>query len=324
AGLSQLGAQASSGMATPEKATPEEDERRNRARDLMRSKLREGSLEEKDVEIDVAAQAAPMVQVLSGQNMEEIDMQVQNMLGDLLPKKQKRRRLSVAEARKVLLEEEADRLVDADRVQMEAVRRAEQMGIIFVDEIDKICSRGGGGGSGPDVSREGVQRDLLPIVEGATVNTRHGPVKTDHVLFIAAGAFHTSKPSDLIPELQGRFPIRVELGKLTEKDFRQILTGPKNSLVKQAEALLRVENVTLEFQEDGLDEIARTAFRVNEETENIGARRLHTIMERLLEDLSFRASDLPESERHVRIDAGYVQERLRAIVENRDLSRYIL
>jgi ATP-dependent HslUV protease ATP-binding subunit HslU len=310
-----------------QKADPE-GQRKQRARELMAEKLDRGELEDREVEVETQGQSSPMVQVMTGgpNMMEDMDLQVQNMLGDLLPKKSKRRRVTIEEARKIILEEELDRLVDPDKVQTEAVRRAEQMGIVFVDEIDKICGRqlGGGGAGGPDVSREGVQRDLLPIVEGATVNTRQGPIKTDHILFIAAGAFHTSKPSDLIPELQGRFPIRVELEKLTEEEFRLILTGPRNSLVRQACALLETEQVVLNFSEDGLDEIANFAFRVNEETENIGARRLHTIMEKLLEDVSFDAPELPEAERNITIDRAFVQARLSRIVEDTDTSRYIL
>lgn len=303
-----------------------EAERRSKARDLLGAKLDRGELEEREVEIQTQSQSSPLVQVMAGgPNMEDLDMQVQNMLGDLMPRRQKRRRVSVEDARKLLLEEELDRLVDPDKVQTEALRRAEQMGIVFIDELDKIAGRGGGGGSGgPDVSREGVQRDLLPIVEGATVNTRHGPIKTDHILFIAAGAFHTAKPSDLIPELQGRFPIRVELEKLTEAEFRQILTGPKNSLVRQSKALLAVDEVELDFTDDGVDELANFAYKVNEETENIGARRLHTLMERLLEDVSFEAPDLAPEQRRVKVDRAFVQERLKDIVQDTDLSRFIL
>ncbi len=304
-----------------------EAERRSKARDLLGGKLDRGELEEREVEIQTQSQSSPLVQVMAGgPNMEDLDMQVQNMLGDLMPKRQKRRRVSVEDARKILLEEELERLVDPDKVQTEALRRAEQMGIVFIDELDKIAGRGsmGGGSSGPDVSREGVQRDLLPIVEGATVNTRHGPIKTDHVLFIAAGAFHTSKPSDLIPELQGRFPIRVELEKLTEAEFRQILTGPKNSLVRQSKALLAVDDVELDFTDDGVDELANFAYKVNEETENIGARRLHTLMERLLEDVSFEAPDLPDDQRRISVNRAFVQERLKDIVQDTDLSRFIL
>ena len=325
-GMSQIGFQSQAGMGQTSAATPEDEEekeRKSRAREMMRAKLRENQLEDREVELDIQAQSMPMVQVLSAPNLEEIDMQVQNMLGDLLPKKQKRRRVTIEEARKIVMNEELERLVDPDKLQTEAIRRVEQMGVIFIDEIDKICNKGHGG-SGPDVSREGVQRDLLPIVEGATVNTRSGPVKTDHILFIAAGAFHMSKPSDLIPELQGRFPIRVELSKLTESDFRQILTGPQNSITRQSQALLATENVELEFTDDGIEELARMAYRVNEETENIGARRLHTIMEHLLEDISFNAPDLQGDARKVRIDRAFVVEKLKSIMEDRDLSHYIL
>jgi len=323
ANLSSIGSRVQSGIQKEERsADPEEAARHLRARELMRQKLAERSLEDREVELDVQTAPSPMVQVLSGHNMEEIDMQVQNMLGDFLPKKNKKRRVPISEARKILMNEEIERLVDQDRVISEAIRRTEQTGIVFIDEMDKICGKHAS--AGPDVSREGVQRDLLPIVEGATVTTRHGPVKTDHVLFIAAGAFHQSKPSDLIPELQGRFPIRVKLEKLTQSDFRQILVGPRNSLTQQAEALLATEGMKIQFTDDGLDELAACAHRVNEETENIGARRLHTIMERLLEDVSFNAPDLPEDKRNVQIDRVFVQERMKPILEDRDLSRYIL
>ncbi|MBL8019339.1 MAG: ATP-dependent protease ATPase subunit HslU [Leptospirales bacterium] len=326
ANLSSLGSRVQTGIeeekAKTQPVDPEEAARKTRARESMRQKLIDGSLEDREVELDVQAAPSPMVQVLSGHNMEEIDMQMQNMLGDLMPKKNKKRKIPISEARKILLNEEIERLVDQDRVISEAIRRTEQTGIVFIDEMDKICGKHSG--AGPDVSREGVQRDLLPIVEGATITTRHGPVKTDHVLFIAAGAFHQSKPSDLIPELQGRFPIRVELEKLTESDFRQILVGPRNSLTQQAVSLLSTEGVHIEFAEDGLDELALFAHRINEETENIGARRLHTIMERLLEEISFNAPDLPADKRSIRIDRSFVQERMRPITEDRDLSRYIL
>ncbi len=302
--------------------TPEDAERKNQARSLMRHKLAAREMEDKETEVEIQG-GRPVVQVLSGPNMEDLDMQMQNMLGDLIPRKSKKRKVPVSEARRILIQEETDRLLDEDKIQTEAVRRAEQMGIVFIDEIDKVCGRGGGSGS-PDVSREGVQRDLLPIVEGATVNTRSGPVKTDHILFIAAGAFHSSRPSDLIPELQGRFPIRVELDKLSKEDFIQILTDPKNSLTKQAQILLGVEGVRLEFLPDAIEEMANYAYRVNEETENIGARRLHTIMERLLEDISFEAAEMNEQDKNIRIDAAFVKERLGSVVENRDLSRYIL
>jgi len=324
--LSSIGQQVQAGMeaAKDDGGPASEDDRKKRVREMFLNKLRSGELEQREVEIEVQGQVSPMVQVLSGQNMEEIDMQVQNMLGDFLPKRSKRRRVTIEEARKILLEEELDKLLDQDKIQSEAVRRVEELGIIFIDEIDKVCGRGGGGAGGPDVSREGVQRDLLPIVEGATINTRHGPVKTDHILFVAAGAFHNSRPSDLIPELQGRFPIRVELDKLDEDDFRKILTAPRNSLTMQAQALLATEGVTLDFEIDGIEAIARYAFEVNEKTENIGARRLHTIMEHLLEDISFNATDLREDERHLKIGREFVNSRLHDVVENRDLSQYIL
>ena len=242
------------------------------------------------------------------------------MLGGLLPKKRVRKRVTVAEARRIFAQEEAAKLVDMDAVRREALRRASENGIVFIDEIDKVAGREGGG-RGPDVSREGVQRDILPIVEGSTVNTKHGAIKTDHVLFIAAGAFHTSKPSDLIPELQGRFPIRVELDSLSVEDFKTILTQPKNALTEQYKALLAVEGVTLEFTPDGIEQLARYAMRVNEQTENIGARRLHTVLERLLEDVSFAA---PEDHGAVTVDAAYVRERLEEIVESANLSTFIL
>ncbi|MCB1307106.1 MAG: ATP-dependent protease ATPase subunit HslU [Leptospiraceae bacterium] len=327
-GMSATGSQAQKGMEAATAQSQEqssEQERRNRAREMLARKLDAGELEDREVEIETQSQSMPMVQVMTGgPGLEDLDMNIQNMLGDLMPKKQKRRRVSIAEARKIILNEEIERLIDPDKVQTEAIRRTEQMGIIFIDELDKICGKQSGGASGPDVSREGVQRDMLPIVEGATINTRHGPVKTDHILFIAAGAFHMSKPSDLIPELQGRFPIRVELEKLTESDFRLILTGPRNSLTTQAIELMRTEGLELVFNDDAIDEMARFAFQVNEETENIGARRLHTIMERLLEDISFEAPEYPEEKRRVDINREFVLERLQSIVENSDLSRYIL
>lgn len=322
--MSPFGQAVQAGFDENRNSQDPDSERRSQAREMMRKRLEAGELDDKEVEIETQASASPMVQVLSGPNMEDIDMQLQNMLGDFLPKKSKRRKVKVEDARTILFHEEQERLIDPDKVNKEAIRRTEQLGIVFVDEIDKVSARGSGSGSGPDVSREGVQRDLLPIVEGATINTRNGPVKTDHILFIAAGAFHSSRPSDLIPELQGRFPIRVELEKLTQEDFKSILSGPENSLTRQSQALLGTEGVTLEFTPDGLDAIAEIAFRVNEQTENIGARRLHTIMERLLEDISFSAPDLADNEKQIRLDRDYVQNRLKDIVENRDLSQYIL
>ena len=299
-----------------------EDRRRTarEARAQYRRRLATGEMEGETVEIEVDDTTPPMVDVLSGAGVEEMAINFQDVLGGMLPKRRKKRKVTIAEARRLLAQEEAAKLIDQDQATAEAIRRAEQSGIIFVDEIDKIAGRDAGGG--PDVSREGVQRDILPIVEGSTVMTKYGPVKTDHMLFIAAGAFHTSKPTDLIPELQGRFPIRVELEPLGAEDLRRILVEPENALTKQYAALLETEGVTVTFTEDGVDELAATAQRVNEQTENIGARRLHTIMEKLLEDVSFEA---PESdEKTVTVDAAYVKTRLAGIAQDRDLSRFIL
>ncbi len=320
--VSTVGQQVKAGIERDSAA--EELKRGGRARELLARKLDAGELEDREVDIKVQNTALPAMQIMAGGvNMEDMDLQIQNMLGDILPKQQKRRRVNVKHARRILFDREVDRLVDTDSVREEAIRRAENMGIIFIDELDKVCGRSHSG-SGPDISREGVQRDLLPIVEGATVQTRHGLVKTDHILFIAAGAFHTSRPEDLIPELQGRFPVRVKLEKLTQEQFRRILTDPKNSLVLQYQELLATDGVTLKFTNGGLDEIAACAYRVNEESENIGARRLYTIMEHLLGDISFRAPDLSSQEGRVTIDRQYVSGHLKDIVEDRDLSRYIL
>jgi len=289
-------------------------------RETLREKLARGELEKEYLEIEVEDNAPPMLEVFSGTGMEEMGVNLQDVLGGILPKKKRRRRVTVEEARRVLTQQEAQKLVDMDEVVQTAVKMAEEHGIIFLDEIDKIAGREAQGG--PDVSRGGVQRDILPIVEGSTVHTKHGPVKTDHMLFIAAGAFHTTKPSDLIPELQGRLPIRVELESLTEKDFLQILTEPQNALIKQYCELLATEGFTLKFSQNSLVEIARIAYNVNEKTENIGARRLHTILEKLLEDISFEAPESPGGE--VTIDEAYVREKLAALAENEDLSRYIL
>ena len=272
------------------------------------------------IEVELEDNSAPMLEVFSGAGVEEMGINFQDIFGEFLPKKTRKRKTTVAKARTLLAQEEAAKLLNMDEVTAEAVSRAENMGIIFLDEIDKIAGREGS--LGPDVSREGVQRDILPIVEGCTVNTKYGPVKTDHILFIAAGAFHVSKPSDLIPELQGRFPIRVELDTLTEEDFRRILTEPSNALLRQYKALLATEGVQLEFTEDGIGEIARLAVLVNERTENIGARRLHTVLERLLEDVSFRAEELMGQT--VVIDRDYVAQNLADVVTDRDLSRFIL
>ncbi|MGQ9824261.1 MAG: ATP-dependent protease ATPase subunit HslU [Desulfotomaculales bacterium] len=289
-------------------------------RETLRDKLARGELEKEYLEIEVEDTAPPMLEVFTASGAEEMGINLQDMLGNLLPKKKRKRKVTVEEARKILTQQEAQKLIDMDEVHTLAVKRAEEHGIIFLDEIDKIASRDGG--AGPDVSRGGVQRDILPIVEGSTVMTKYGPVKTDHILFIAAGAFHMSKPSDLIPELQGRFPIRVELESLSQEHFLQILTEPANSLIKQYTSLLATEGVEIKFSQNSLVEIAKIAYTVNEQTENIGARRLHTIMEKLLEDISFEASDL--SGKTFVIDEKYVREKLEEIVKNEDLSRYIL
>jgi ATP-dependent HslUV protease ATP-binding subunit HslU len=293
-----------------------------RTRERMREQLRDGRLNERTVELDVQAPAMPSFEVIAGTSVEEIGVNLKDMMGNLLGGRAKTRRLKVPEALEQLAAEEQAKLLDMESISRTAVQRVEQAGIIFVDEIDKIASRDGGGGHGPDVSREGVQRDILPIVEGTTVNTKHGMVKTDHILFIAAGAFHVAKPSDLIPELQGRFPIRVELEPLTRDDFVRILTEPRNALVKQYEALLGTEDVTVTFTQGAVERVADFAARVNDATENIGARRLHTVMERLLDELSFDAPDLARTA--ITIDEAYVDRMLADIVKNEDLSRYIL
>jgi ATP-dependent HslUV protease ATP-binding subunit HslU len=283
--------------------------------------LREGKLDEREVEVEMRDKSMPSFEVISSQGVEEMDVNIKDILPGLFGQRTKKRRMHVAEAMEYLIQEEENRLIDMDQVTRTAVERAEQSGIIFLDEIDKIAGRERGGG-GPDVSREGVQRDILPIVEGTTVNTRYGMVRTDHILFVAAGAFHVSKPSDLIPELQGRFPIRVELHSLTTEDFIRILKEPKSALVKQYIALLDTEGIKLTFTDEALQEIAKFAAAVNEATENIGARRLHTIMEKLLDEISFEGPDLKK--KVVRIDELYVQKQLADIVKNQDLSRYIL
>jgi len=284
------------------------------------AKLAAGSLENEIVEIEVEDNVPTMLDLFAGTGQEQMGQNMQEMFSQFMPKRRKKRKLPVKEARKVLAVEEAGKLIDMDDVVAESVRRAEQSGIIFIDEIDKIASTGRG--QGPDVSREGVQRDILPIVEGSTVMTKYGPVKTDYVLFIAAGAFHVAKPSDLIPELQGRFPIRVELSSLTDEDFVRILTEPENALTKQYTALLATEGVEITFTDEAIAELARTAQEVNRNTENIGARRLHTLLEKLLEDLSFEAPELARTE--LAITPEYVREKLSAIASNRDLSQYIL
>ena len=294
----------------------------DQTREKFKQMLQDGRLDEREVDVDVAEKRPPMIDVVSGAGMEEMGSNIKDMLGSLMPGKTKKRKLKVPEAFKALCQEEAEKLLDEDTVVQEAIKRVEQNGIIFIDEIDKIIGRSGQGSSGPDVSREGVQRDLLPIVEGSSVNTKYGIVKTDHILFVSAGAFHSAKPADLIPEFQGRFPIRVELDSLTKEDFIKILTEPKNALVKQYTALLKAEDVHLTFKEDAIDQIAEMSAQVNQRTENIGARRLQTIMEKFLEDISFDAPDLEE--KNIEIDAAYIQEKLKDIIQDEDLSRYIL
>jgi ATP-dependent HslUV protease ATP-binding subunit HslU len=289
-------------------------------RDKLRRMLREGKLDDRVIELETTKTAMPMVEVFTPQGMEEMEFNLKDLFSNLMPKKTKKQRVKIPEALDLLTQEEASKLVDMEVVTKEAIRRVEQSGIIFIDEIDKIAGREGA--IGPDVSRQGVQRDLLPIVEGSTVNTKYGMVRTDHILFIASGAFHMTKPSDLIPEFQGRFPIRVELEPLTREDFIRILTEPQNALIKQYVALMDTEGVQLVFRDDSIAEIAAIAAEVNQSTENIGARRLHTVVERLLESLSFDAPEM--NGREVVIDAVYVREKLNDIVKNEDLSRYIL
>jgi ATP-dependent HslUV protease ATP-binding subunit HslU len=306
------GGTAAVGFGTPQ-AVPQE------TREKFRKMLRDGKLDDRMVEIDVRDRAFPMIEVVPGAGVEGMD-QMREMLENLLPRRMKRRSVKVKEARRILSQEEAQKLIDMDEVVAEAIRRAEDSGIVFLDEIDKIAGRERA--YGPDVSREGVQRDLLPIVEGSTVSTKHGMVRTDHILFIAAGAFHVSKPADLIPEMQGRFPLRVELKSLTKEDFVRILTEPENALTKQYTALLATEGVDLSFTKDAIEEIATIATAVNKTAENIGARRLYTVIERLLEDVSFEAPHMEGVK--VEINAGYVREKLQDIIRDEDLSRYIL
>jgi len=311
-----------SAAETAEKEDAAESEPKYKAgRDWCRRRLAAGELEDELIEIDVEDSPRPMVGMFAGSGLEGVSDNLQDMIGSLMPKKQRRRKVSVREARKIFTQEEAMKLVDMDEVTEEAIRAAEHSGIVFLDEIDKVAAPGAAP-SGPDVSREGVQRDILPIVEGSTVMTKYGPLKTDHVLFIAAGAFHTAKPSDLIPELQGRFPIRVELAALEKEDFRRILVEPQNALLKQYEALLATEGVTLVFTDEAIDRLAEMACEVNAQTENIGARRLHTLLEKLLEEVSFEAPEM--ADKRVVIDAAYVEEKLADITVNRDLSRFIL
>ena len=310
------------GSDDEEKESSEENKEPKYAagREWVRKRLSKGELEKEVIEIEVEDSGKPMVGMFAGSSLESMGDNLQDMMANLMPKKQKKRKVSVAAARKLFQQEEATKLVDMEEVKDAAIRAAEKSGIVFLDEIDKVAVKGQG--SGPDVSREGVQRDILPIVEGSTVMTKYGPIKTDHILFIAAGAFHTAKPSDLIPELQGRFPIRVELKSLQKEDFQRILTEPQNALLKQYKALLATEGIALDFADDAIERLAQLACDVNAQTENIGARRLHTILEKLLEDLSFDAPEMEEKE--VRVDAAYVDKKLKDIAVNRDLSHFIL
>jgi ATP-dependent HslUV protease ATP-binding subunit HslU len=306
---------------TPEGEVAAQREQAQRTREKLRVQLREGKLDQRMVDLEVRERAMPSFEIVSNQGVEEMDIgKLQDMFSGMFGQQRKKRKMSVADAFEYLIQEEENKLLDMDQVTRVAVERAEQMGIIFIDEIDKVAGRESG--HGPDVSREGVQRDILPIIEGTTVNTRYGMIRTDHILFIAAGAFHVSKPSDLIPELQGRLPIRVELQSLKEEDFIRILTEPKNALIKQYVALLETEGVKLNITEDAVAAVARFATNVNEQTENIGARRLHTILEKVLDEISFEAPDLKK--KNVKVDAAYVSKQLADIVKNQDLSRYIL
>jgi len=310
----------SGSMGMQKEPTPEVAPADTGEREIWRKRLENGELENELIEIIVEDTSLPLTGVFAGTGVEEIGINLQDMLGSFLPRRQKKRKVTVANARKIFVQEEAQKLIDMDEVINAGVHLAENYGIVFIDEIDKIAGRGQT--TGPDVSREGVQRDILPIVEGSTVVTKYGPVKTDHILFIAAGAFHVAKPSDLIPELQGRFPIRVELSSLTKDDFKQILTEPTNALLKQYTSLLQTEGIEIKFTEDAIDEIAEAASVVNSQTENIGARRLHTILEKVLEDIAFDAPDLPE--KVITIDRAYVKSKLAHIIVNQDLSMYIL
>jgi ATP-dependent HslUV protease ATP-binding subunit HslU len=312
------------GFSIENNSNSEDQEINEKTRERFREKIRNGEMDDRKIEISVHQGSSANVGMV-GPGMDEMAMiNIQEMISGMLPKKDKKRKVTIAEARKILLEEETSKLIDMDEVKEEALRKAENSGIIFIDEIDKIANRSGAGSGGPDVSREGVQRDLLPIVEGSSVNTKYGVVKTDHVLFIAAGAFHVAKPSDLIPELQGRFPIRVELNSLTKDDFYQILKEPKNALTKQYEALLMSEEVVLSFHDEALERIAEIAFQVNSEIENIGARRLHTVMSHLLNKFLFEVPDIIGANAQIVITKETVDEYLHDLVKNKDLSQYIL
>ena len=309
------------GEAEEEKSEEAAEPKYQAGRDWVRKRLDKGELENETIEIDVEESGKPMVGMFAGSSLEGMGDNIQDMIGNLMPKRHKKRKVTVAQARKIFTQQEADKLIDMEAVADEAIKVAEHSGIVFLDEIDKVAVKGNSSGSA-DVSREGVQRDILPIVEGSTVMTKYGPLKTDHVLFIAAGAFHMSKPSDLIPELQGRFPIRVELKSLRKEDFEKILTEPQNALLKQYEALLATEGVKIEFKPDAISRLAKLACDVNEQAEDIGARRLHTLLEKLLEEISFTAPEL--TDKNVTIDAAYVDKQLADIVVNRDLSQFIL
>lgn len=313
------------GFSNGESVSESDADLNERTRERFRDKIRSGEMDDRKIDIDIQQSQAPNIGVMGG-SMDELSMMnIQEMIGGMMPKRGKKRKVTIAEARKILFEEEAAKLIDMDEVKEEAIRRAQDAGIIFIDEIDKVAgNRPGGGGGGPDVSREGVQRDLLPIVEGSAVNTKYGVIQTDHILFIAAGAFHVAKPSDLIPELQGRFPIRVELQSLSEADFYQILKEPKNALTKQYVAMLAAEGVALTFEDDALREMAHIAFEVNSEVENIGARRLQTVVGHLLNDFMFDIPDAIGPDAHVVVTRELVQEKLSGLVKNRDLSQFIL
>ncbi len=311
------------GNTEAEQAPAEVDETKKPGREFVRKRLEAGKMEDQVIELEVADHAKPMVGMFSGSSLEGMGDNLQDMVSSLIPKRMRKRKVTVAVARKILEQEEAEKLIDMEEVSEAAVELAERSGIVFLDEIDKVAVKGSS--SGPDVSREGVQRDILPIVEGSTVMTKYGPVKTDYILFIAAGAFHTAKPSDLIPELQGRFPIRVELKSLLKADFEKILTEPKNALIKQYKALLETEGLALDFKDEAIERIAELAEVVNEQSEDIGARRLHTLLEKLLEEISFEAPDMvADGKTEIVIDAAYVDERLKEIAKNRDLSQFVL
>ena len=313
------------GMGFESNTTDPDAELNERTRERFREKIRSGEMDDRKIDIDVQQSQTPNIGVMGGSVDDLSMMNIQEMIGGMLPKRGKKRKVTIAEARRILLEDEAAKLIDMDEVKEEAIKKAQNAGIIFIDEIDKVASaRSGNGGGGPDVSREGVQRDLLPIVEGSAVNTKYGIIQTDHILFVAAGAFHVAKPSDLIPELQGRFPIRVELQSLTEDDFYQILREPKNALTKQYVAMLEAESVSLTFDDDALREMARIAFEVNQEVENIGARRLQTVLSHLMNDFMFDIPDVIGANAHVVVTKELVNEKLSGLVKNRDLSQFIL